>query len=129
MTNHLYHVAPMLWQDPTTLKCYSGITSLGSLYPGSWVLGDAFMHNYYTIFDLDPSEEISKHDGQPSNAGRRSSTRVGIAQLNVAEQAIQAELFNTAVAGKSSAASVGWASGSHMLAYTSWLVLLLLLLS
>jgi len=117
----------MLWQDPTTLKCYSGITSLGSLYPGSWVLGDAFMHNYYTIFDLDPSD--STHDGQPSNAGRRSSTRVGIAQLNVAEQAIQAELFDTAVAGKSSAASVGWASGSRMLAYTSWLVLLLFLLS
>eukprot|EP00775_Hariotina_reticulata_P012073 gene12073-12214_t len=93
------------YQDPSSMKCYSGITSLGSLYPGSWVLGDAFMHNYYTIFDLDPSES-SKKNGKPSNANGRSLSRIGIAQLTAAEQAVQVELFDAAVAGKSSAATI-----------------------
>lgn len=83
-------------QSPSSFQCHSGITALGSLYPGSWILGGAFLQNFYTMFDYG--------SGGKAAGGAASQPRVGIAALNAAEQAAQAALFNQGLAAKTSAA-------------------------
>ncbi|KAF7726485.1 hypothetical protein EC973_008720 [Apophysomyces ossiformis] len=46
-----YVLLPM---NPKSAMCLSGIAGqmLGSSHPNTWILGDVFMKNFYTIFDL-----------------------------------------------------------------------------
>ena len=98
-----------LWddlQDPQSLQCYSGIAAMGSLPPSTWVLGDAFMHLYYTVFDFgkaavptgSPETFLVNAGGQGSSSG----PRVGIGALTPAEKAAASELYQQGLASKSS---------------------------
>jgi hypothetical protein len=81
-------------QSPSNLKCYSGISAIGAIGPGVWVLGDAFMHNVYSMFDY----------GGAGSSGK-SPPRVGLASLAAAEQAAAAAAFQRALGSKTSSAS------------------------
>lgn len=86
-------------QDPNDLLCYSGI-ALASIPPNTWVLGDAFMHNHYTVFDFGNAAERAASN----NSGSSGGPRVGIGKLTTAEQALAAELYQQGLASKSSGA-------------------------
>jgi hypothetical protein len=75
---------------------------MGSLPAGTWLLGDAFLRNYYAVYDYGTAA-----------GSQQASPRVGLGQLNAAEQAAAAAVFDQALASKRSS-GVGLAASSNV---------------
>jgi hypothetical protein len=94
-------------QNPQDLLCYSGLIAMGSLPAGTWLLGDAFLRNYYTVYDYGAAASAA--------SSNKPSPRVGLGQLNAAEQAAAAAVFDQALASKQSTVNGLVASSSVVL--------------
>jgi hypothetical protein len=78
---------------------------MGSLPAGTWLLGDAFLRNYYAVYDygtpaVGPGPAAAEEGGHQE--GQQVRPRVGLGRLNAAEQAAAAALFDQALASKRS---------------------------
>uniref|UniRef100_A0A383VHK1 Peptidase A1 domain-containing protein n=1 Tax=Tetradesmus obliquus TaxID=3088 RepID=A0A383VHK1_TETOB len=102
--------AAYAYQSPQDLKCYSGLIAMGSLPAGTWLLGDAFLRNYYTVYDYGTAAAAAAGGATGSQPAR---PRVGLGQLTAAEQAAAAAVFDQALASKSSS-GVGFAASSNV---------------
>jgi hypothetical protein len=92
-------------QNPQDLLCYSGLIAMGSLPAGTWLLGDAFLRNYYAVYDYGTpavSAGPAAAEEGVQQEGQQAKPRVGLGRLNAAEQAAAAALFDQALASKRS---------------------------
>lgn len=100
-------------QNPSNFKCYSQISALGALGPGTWVLGSSFMHNVYSVFEYQTSSTPASA-GPASAAGPLTSrglkqrqapvsagSRVGLGDLTAAEKAAAQAAYDAGLASKS----------------------------
>jgi hypothetical protein len=84
---------------------------MGSLPAGTWLLGDAFLRNYYAVYDYGTPAPPAAAAAGNQQEGRESKPRVGLGRLNAAEQAAAAALFDQALTSKRSSA-LGLVTGS-----------------
>lgn len=104
-------------QSASNLKCYSQISALGALGPGTWVLGSSFMHNVYSVFEYQTSSTpatgaagsaagpLASRGLKQQQAAGSAGPRVGLGELTAAEKAAAQAAFDRGLASKSSAGS------------------------